>query len=82
MAVTSKKKKKLLIQNYSGISQTLGENSSLIKFIFLSMSKEHDVRVCIKIITMPLYVLMITTKATETMDIPLPEPLPLTNLLD
>lgn len=46
------------------------------------MNKKRNVRVYIKIITMPLYVLMIITKATETMDIPLPEPLPLTNLLD
>lgn len=63
MAVTSKKKK-AIDTNDSGISQTLGENCSLIKFIFLIINKEQNVRVYIKI-TMPLYVLMVTTKGNR-----------------
>lgn len=62
--LSPQKKKKAIDTNDSGISQTLGENCSLIKFIFLIINKEQNVRVYIKI-TMPLYVLMVTTKGNR-----------------
>lgn len=67
MAVTFSKKAINTKWQQHFFSKTIGEKCSLIKSTFLSMNMEWNVRGYIKS-NMPLYVLVITTNATETTD--------------